>query len=259
MIDIHSHILPGIDDGADNIETTIEMLKVVQADRVKTIFATPHYYRGHFENDYNIVKRYVSDIRNWISLSNSDIKIEVLPGQEVFINNYTLRLYKEGIIGTLNNTRYMLVELPFDNLDNTTLDVIYELRLLGVVPIIAHPERYSYIIEKPSNINQLISEGCLFQINSGNIQGGINKQAKKTADTLIKHGICDFIASDVHRIGNRYTRVISAYEKVKKSNSKLGERILENMQKLIENMPIEHFSEKIKERHSIFDITTKKL
>lgn len=256
MIDIHSHILPGLDDGADTIETTIEMLKVVQADGVKTIFATPHYYRGHFENDYNLVKKYVSDIRNWISLSNSNIQIEVLPGQEVFINNYTLRLYKEGIIGTLNNTRYMLIELPFDNLDNTTLDVIYELRLLGVVPIIAHPERYSFIIEKPSNINQLITEGCLFQINSGNIEGTINKQAKKTADTLIKNGICDFIASDIHRIGNRYSRVISAYEKLTKTNSKLGERIMDNMQRLIENIPIKHVSEKIKEKRSIFSINT---
>jgi protein-tyrosine phosphatase len=259
MIDIHSHILPGIDDGADTIETTIEMLKVVQADGIKTIFATPHYYRGHFDNDYKQVKKYVNEIRNWISLSNSDIQIEILPGQEVFISNYTLMLYKEGIIGTLNNTRYMLVELPFDNLDNTTLDVLYELRLLGVIPIIAHPERYSYIIEKPSSINQLISEGCLFQINSGNILGGINKQAKRTADILIKHGICDFIASDVHRIGNRYSRVYSAYEKVKKDNSKLGKSLMDNMQKLIENTYIEHSSEKIKEKRNLFSITAKRL
>jgi protein-tyrosine phosphatase len=151
----------------------------------------------------------------------------------------------------------MLVELPFDNLENTTLDVIYELRLLGVIPIIAHPERYSYIIEKTSSINQLITEGCLFQINSGNIEGTINKQAKKTADTLIKHGICDFIGSDIHRISNRYYRIISAYEKVTKTNSKLGERIMDNMQKLIENISIEHVSEKIKEKRSIFSITSK--
>lgn len=259
MIDIHSHILPGIDDGADTIETTIEMLKVIQTNGVKTVFATPHYYRGYYENSYELVKTYAADIKNWISKTNTDIHVELLPGQEVFINNYTLRSYKEGIIGTLNNTRYMLVELPFDHLENSTLDVIYELRLLGVVPIIAHPERYSYIIEKPSNINQLVSEGCLFQINSGNIEGGINKSAKKAADTLIKHGICDFIASDIHRINSRYSKVVSAYEKVKKRDHKLGERIMNNMQKLIDNTPIEHAYERIKERKSIFNITTRGL
>lgn len=252
MIDIHSHIIPGIDDGADTIESSIEMLKVVQADGVKKIFATPHYYRGYYENGYELVKTYLSDMKNRISKSNPDIKLEILPGQEVFINNYSLELYKEGIIGTLGDTRYMLIELPFDYLDNKTLDIIYELRLLGVVPIIAHPERYSYIIEKPSSINQLINEGCLFQINSGNIEGGINKQAKKTADILISHGICDFIASDIHNIGIRYSKLSSAYEKIKKIDIKLGERILNNMQRLVDNLPIDHVCGTIKEKRSIF-------
>lgn len=257
MIDIHSHILPGIDDGAETMEAAVEMLKVVQGDGVKTIFATPHYYRGYYENDYVQISTYINEIKSYILKSNSEVTIEMLPGQEVFLNNYTLDLYKEGIIGTLNSTRYMLVELPFDYLDNSTLDVIYELRLLGVVPIIAHPERYSYIIEKPSRINQLIIEGCLFQINSGNINGGINKQAKKTADILIKHGICDFIASDIHRIGNRYSKVKLAYDKVTKMNESLGKRIMSNMQKLIENSPIEKVTERIKDRSRIFEIRAK--
>lgn len=255
MIDIHSHILPGIDDGADTIETTIEMLKVVQADGIKTIFATPHYYRGHFESNYVQVNTYVNEVKKYILKSNSEVTIEILPGQEVFLNNYTLDLYKKGIIGTLNNSKYMLVELPFDYLDNSTIDVIYELKLLGVVPIIAHPERYSYIIEKPSRINQLISEGCLFQINTGNIYGGVNKQARKTAEILIKHGICDFIASDIHRVGSRYSKVKLAYDKIAKNNFPLAGKLLSNMQGLIKNIKIESFSERIKDKRSIFDIT----
>lgn len=254
MIDIHSHILPGIDDGAESMEAALEMLKIIQADGVETIFATPHYYREYYEKDYEHVKLNITDLRNRILQSDQDIKIEILPGQEVFVNSYTLELYKEGIIGTLGSTRYMLVELPFDYLETKTLDMIYELRLLGVVPVIAHPERYSYIIEKPSSINELISEGCLFQINSENIVGGINKQAKKTADILIKHGICDFIASDIHRTGRRYSRVLSAWEKVKKTDSSLGDRIMENMEKLIRNLPIEHVTERIREKRSIFSI-----
>lgn len=259
MIDIHSHILPGIDDGAETMEASIEMLKVVQADGVNTIFATPHYYRGYYENDYEKVNSYINEIKNYILKSNSEISIKILPGQEVFINNYTLNLYEQGIIGTLNNTRYMLIELPFDYLDNSILDIIYELRLLGVVPIIAHPERYSYIIEKPSRINQLIMEGCLFQLNAANIYGGANKQAKKTADILIKHGICDFIASDIHRISSRYTKLKLAYEKVTKTNQTLGDRIITNMEKLLDNIPIEKMTERIKDKHKIFYITPREL
>lgn len=259
MIDIHSHILPGIDDGADTIEASIEMLKAVQADGVKIIFATPHYYRGCYENDYEQVNKYINEIKNYIEEMNCEVTMEILPGQEVFVNNYTLDLYKAGIIGTLNNTRYMLVELPCDYLKISTLDVLYELRILGVVPVIAHPERYSYIIEKPSRINQLITEGCLFQINTGNIYGGANKQAKRTAEILIKHGICDFIASDIHRIGNSYSKVRLAYDKVTKNNKTLGERLLENMQKLIDNIKIENPGEKIKDKRSIFDIVSREL
>lgn len=254
MIDIHSHILPGIDDGADTIEASIEMLKVVQADGIKTIFATPHYYRGYYENDCVQVNTYINEIKNYINDMNCEITIEILPGQEVFINNYTLDLYKDGIVGTLNNTRYMLVELPCDYLKISTIDVLYELRLLGVIPVIAHPERYSYIIEKPSRINELIMEGCLFQINAGNIYGGVNKQARKTADILIKHGICDFIASDIHKVGSKYSKIKLAYDRIAKTNTTLAKRLISNMEALINDIKIESFSEKIKDKHSIFDI-----
>ncbi|AKN31961.1 capsular biosynthesis protein CpsB [Clostridium carboxidivorans P7] len=99
------------------------------------------------------------------------IEMGIVPRQEIFVDKYAVELYKQGIIRGINDTKYILLELPMDYLDSKILDIIYELRLLDLNPIIAHPERYTFIIVDILKINDFIDEDCLFQINAGSIDG----------------------------------------------------------------------------------------
>ena len=252
MIDIHSHIVPGIDDGADTIETSLRMLKIAEDDGIKTIFATPHYYRGRFETDQNEVKGLIDELN--IRAREQNINIEILQGHEVYLDREILNLYREDKIKTLNNSRYLLIELPFDRLPDYALDMIYELRLLGVVPVIAHPERYMYFIKKPWEINKFIDEGCLFQLNGGSITGLFGKEIQKTSETFLKHGIISFIGSDAHTTNKRRPELKKFFDIIEKNYGELKRTLLNNVEKVINNEEILCTSEKIKDKRSIFDI-----
>jgi protein-tyrosine phosphatase len=245
MIDIHNHILPNIDDGADTIETSLEMLRIGQADGIKKIIATPHYGNGYFETPFQDVLKLVEDIN--MKAKENNIDIEILPGQEVFLNTHLLSSYKQGLISTLNNSKYMLIELPFDHMPKETFDIIYELRLLGITPIIAHPERYIYIIKKASTINQFIDEGCLFQLTSGSITGLFGKEVQRTAENLLRHRICHFIASDAHTINKRCPQIKKSFDKLRETAGEYVKILTNNVEKIMVNSYINHDLEKIRE------------
>ena len=206
MIDIHSHIVPGIDDGSKDIEMTINMLKKAEKSGTTDIIATPHFMRGRFEVEYNEVVKKVEELKE-ISRENN-IDINIYEGQEVYYSKNILEYYNDKMIGTINNTKYMLIELPMleFNIDEVT-NTIYELQIRGIVPIIAHPERYKPFIKKPSMINTLIKEGMLFQLNSGSLTGFFGKDVKKTATKYLENNIYSFIGSDAHRDRGRDTDI----------------------------------------------------
>lgn len=250
MVDLHSHILPGIDDGAKDMDMTLNMLKIAVSDGTKKIVATPHFCRGYYLNAYDDVVNLVEKVNH--KAKENDLDIEIYPGQEIFINKQVIEDYKQGIIKGIGGTRYMLIELPMDKMLKETFDVLYELRIQGVVPIIAHPERYMYIIEKPHKINEFINEGCLFQINSGSIKGVFGKTIQKAAETLIKHRVCNFIGSDAHTTRMRAPVIKKALELVNGIDEELYKDVISNGQKLLDDLSIASKAEKIKEKRSIF-------
>lgn len=251
MIDIHCHIIPAIDDGADKLETSLEMINIAKNDNIKKIIATPHYSTGRYENTYARVCEAVLSLNR--EITQRGIEFEVLVGQEVFLEKKTVQLYKAGIVKGLNNSRYMLVELPFDNIPEYTMDVLYELRICGIVPVLAHPERYEFIIKKPSLINDFIVEGCLFQINSHSVMGLFGKDVKKTSELLIENGICHFIASDAHGIGGRKPEVEKAYDKIQQINNEICRTLIENAHKLSNDETITQMVQKLQHKKSLFE------
>lgn len=204
MIDIHSHIINEIDDGSKSIEMTINMLKKAEQSGTTAIIATPHFMRGRFEVEYNEVLKKVEDLREIAKENNIDINIYA--GQEVYYSKNILDYYNDKMIGTINNTKYMLIEFPMldFNIDEV-INTIYELQIRGITPIIAHPERYKAFIKKPSMINSLIKEGMLFQLNAGSLTGAFGKDVKKTATKYLENNIYSFIGSDAHRDKGRDT------------------------------------------------------
>jgi protein-tyrosine phosphatase len=250
MLDIHNHSLPGIDDGAENMETTLEMLRVAKADGINQIIVTPHFCKYYYENNYQDVIKLINMVKGQAEEAN--IYMDIMPGQEVFLDEFTLELYKQGVIGTLNNSKYMLVEMDPRKLEEEILDVIYELRVQGVVPIIAHPERYVFIQENLSSLNYFLKEGCLFQLNAGSLMGKFGKSVEKTAFSLVNEGFCDFIASDAHSLGVRSPKIRKAFDITTEKSGKILEITEENCRILLNNGEIVINRELFKKKRRIF-------
>ena len=211
MIDIHSHIISGIDDGSKNTEMTIKMLEMAEESGTTDIVATPHFMRGRFEVTY---KEVIDEVENLKKLAKENfININIYSGQEVYYSRNILEYYNQGMIGTINNTRYMLIEFPMLEFNiEEAINTLYELQIRGIVPIIAHPERYKQFIKNPSQINLLIKEGMLFQVNAGSINGDFGRDVKKTAIKYLNNNIYSFIGSDAHRDKGRNTDIKNVIE-----------------------------------------------
>jgi len=236
MIDVHSHILPGIDDGSKNLDVTASMLKIAQDDGIDKIIVTPHYVTGIFENSYDDVLKSLNNVNSLIQ--DKGLNIKLVPGQEIFLDRYTLDLYKDGILRGINGGSYLLCELPMDKLPEDAMDMIYELHVAGARVIIAHPERYMYFVNDLTLINDFIKEECYFQINSGSISGIFGHEVKKTAKLMIKNGICDFIGTDAHNADTRSPKIKNAIEKSEDYLKGIKDTLIKNPYFLLNNEEI---------------------
>ena len=205
MIDIHSHILPGVDDGAKTLEEAISMIKVAQENGIKSIFATPHYieHEGYKDANENI------EIFNLLNttLKKEKINVDIYSGQEIFITPELINLVEEKKVSTLNNSRYVLIELPMYDIPRFDENLIYSLRLKGYVPIIAHPERNRKIVDDPNILYNFIKLGALAQLNLSSLGGYYGEAIKNTAKILVEHNMIHFVGSDAHSLDPRPMRI----------------------------------------------------
>ena len=250
IVDIHSHILPGIDDGSKSIKMSIDMIKRSYEEGTRDIIATPHFRRGCFDTPYNEVKDIVKYFNSLIKEEGLDIRIHY--GQEVYYSDKMIEDLEKGFIGTINGGRYLLLEFPMRKIPSEAIDYIYELSIRGIIPIIAHPERYSDVIRKPEVLNDFIEEGCLFQLNAGSIRGDFGKDSKRVAEALIKNGVYSFIGSDAHNDRSRRTGIREECKEVFKSNIALRKIFMENSIKLLNNDEIEFTGNLIRKKRGLF-------
>lgn len=157
MIDIHSHILPELDDGAGNIKESVEMARKAVEQGITDIIATPHYYKGKYDNDKEKVERKTWQLNR--VLDELDIPLKVWPGQEIRISDELLEDYDNNSVMALNGSQYMLLELPSNHVPRYTERLIYDLQMKRITPIIAHPERNLEIIRNPHLLEELIWKG----------------------------------------------------------------------------------------------------
>lgn len=221
MTDIHSHILFDVDDGARTLEESIELLKRMHELGFNNVILTPHYIKGSEysrENQEKINK--IKEIKN--ELLNQNININIYLGNEIFVNNEIYDLIKTGHIHTLNNTRYILIELPFHNQIVNLEDIIYELKIKGLIPIIAHPERYTYFQKNYKEVDRLKEEGFLFQGNYASILGYYGKESQKLLKYMLKKQYIDYLGTDVHRTTKTY--VLDNFKKIEKHIIKITKK-----------------------------------
>ncbi|WP_147590089.1 tyrosine-protein phosphatase [Clostridium polynesiense] len=234
MIDFHSHIMWGVDDGSKDIEMSGEMVKNSILQEVAGICATPHFIIDEQEIDADL---YYSRLNKLKELYGRDINI--LSGLEIYINPNIPKYYKEKKIWGLNNSRYVLIELPMRDYPVYTQDVFHELLVLGAIPVIAHPERNFKIQKDIKLLEEILEQGALAQLNAGSICGMFGEAVKNMAEVLVKRNMIHIIGSDGHNNHRRRTDVISAFQKVKNINPELYRWMDENNYNIINDLKVE--------------------
>ena len=253
MVDLHSHLIWNIDDGSKSKEMTTNMLKQAVSGGTTKLVLTPHYLKGHYEVQINNVKERANEVKELVK--ELGLNLEVYCGQEVYYSEHILENYLNKEIGTINDSRYMLIEFNMRNFSiEEVVDVLYELQLSGIVPVIAHPERYYRFINKPSLINEFINEGALFQLNLGSITGDFGKDVRKTAEIFLKNKIYSFIGSDAHRDENRNPDMSKGVEALKSMDRDYFSYIKDSGERLLKNEEILFLGSKIKEKKGLLGL-----
>ena len=240
MIDKHSHILPEIDDGCRNFEDSIKALQEIESKGIKKIILTPHYIKGSsFACNNKEKKKLLEELQKQIKEKN--IKVELYLGNEIYVDNDLEGLIKNDEVMTLNNSKYILFELPMNNVVNNLKEVIFDLRSRGFVPILAHPERYFYYQNNSEELISLIEQGCLLQGNLGSLIGLYGKRSKKCLKKLLMHNLIHFMATDVHHSNSKIYILLDeaiAALKIIMGEEETKKLIIENPQKVINNQEI---------------------
>lgn len=197
MIDIHTHILPGVDDGASDMEESIKILEKGRNEGIKTFVLTPHIRDNSDWNKIDYIKKTFVSLNKKCMERGLDVKL--ILGAELFLTSDLLDRLKNNTIATINGRgRYVLVELPFYQMPIYTDDVLFKLLMEEFVPIIAHPERYLYLNGKDEIIKKWLENGIMIQINTGSLNGRYGGEVKRSAKKFLKNGFVHFLGSDVH-------------------------------------------------------------
>jgi protein-tyrosine phosphatase len=201
MFDLHSHLLPEIDDGAADIETSLAMARAYVDQGVQYVACTPHILPGLYHNTGSQIRRAVALLQ--ARLDDAGIPLRLLPGADNhMVSDFTVRL-REGCLLTLADSPYVLVEPPHHVAPARLEDFFFDLLLAGYVPILTHPERLSWIESKYDVIKRLASRGVWMQITSSSLRGRFGRRARYWCERLLGDGIVHILATDAHNTTTR--------------------------------------------------------
>ncbi|WP_339226783.1 CpsB/CapC family capsule biosynthesis tyrosine phosphatase [Oceanobacillus sp. FSL K6-2867] len=234
MIDIHSHILPGVDDGAKTEEDSLEMARAAVAQGITTIIATPHHRNGKYDNDAHSILNHVAILNELFAKENIDL--QVLAGQETRINGDMVEDIEKGELLPLNGSKYLFVEFPSGQVPRYASQMLFDIQVAGYTPIIVHPERNQELIEHPAKLYEFVKKGALTQVTAASLLGKFGKNIQKFSNQLIESNLTHFIASDAHNTNSRGFVMDEAFQQLKRTyGSDYHYMFLENSQLLVEN------------------------
>ena len=242
MIDIHTHILPNIDDGSKSIEETFNLIKEAKSVGFDSIVLTSHYMEGYYETNSPEREVWLDAIRENLEAKNIDIKLYL--GNEIYMSENIIKLLEEGKATTMNNTSYVLFEMPLNAEPLNLYDIIYEMQQYKIVPILAHPERYSFVQQDPELIYDLIQKGVLMQANYGSIIGQYGEKAQVIVKKFFENNMIHMLGSDVHRQNTIYPKIPEILMEI--NEEKLKELTTINPRLVLQNKRID-----IEEPHKI--------
>lgn len=237
MIDIHNHMLFGVDDGAKTIEDSIALIKDAINKGVSHIIFTPHYK----PNDKSIVSDMKKVSQNFDVLKHivydEKLNVELYLGNEIYFRSNFYELLENGEFNTLAGSKYILIEFNVISTPKNIPEMCYESRIKGYIPIIAHVERYESLYNNNSLLNEILNEGAHLQVNASTILNMESKESYKFASHLLKNELVSFVASDVHNLDSRGFYLDIAYKRVKKlCGDNYADKIFYiNQQKILSN------------------------
>ncbi|MDD3123517.1 MAG: hypothetical protein PHC62_08420 [Candidatus Izemoplasmatales bacterium] len=216
MIDIHTHILPFVDDGSKDLESSLNLVRESVSFGVTDLFLTPHYYKSRnylssYQENKKVFDMLVSEV------DHLKIPVTLHLGNEIFYQFEAVEKLRQHVVSPLGNSKMVLIEFVTFEEEEDIVEAIHNMKALGFIPIIAHIERYSYI-KNISDYEIIKKMGALIQINAGSVVGASGSQSKKLVWKLMKLGLVDFVASDIHTFRKNYLK--DAYELVSKKFDK---------------------------------------
>lgn len=235
MIDVHTHIIPNIDDGSKNAEETFKLINEAKEAGFTDIILTPHYITNYYETPGTEVNFWTESLQKIVNEKNLGVKLH--SGMEIYISDEISELVKNGKIITLAGSKYILIEFPMNTKMKSVDEILFIMRNMGYKIIIAHPERYKYIQDNIEYAMQLVEEGCMLQSNYGSIVDIYGKEAQKTLKKLLKMNLVSFLGTDTHKEGTIYQIMPKILKKLRKiiPEEKLYELTTENPKKILEN------------------------
>lgn len=201
MIDLHCHLLPGIDDGSQSLQMSVDMARMATADGTNVLACTPHILPTVYDNDGPTIKAAVAILRKALELAQ--IPLRLVTGADVHLAPDLVTGLKNGRVLTLNDSRYLLLEPPHHVIPPRLAEYIFGLHTAGYVPILTHPERLSWIDGHYSLIEQLAHNGTLMQLTAGSLTGRFGRRPRYWAERMLDEGLCHLLASDGHNVDGR--------------------------------------------------------
>lgn len=249
MIDIHCHILAGIDDGAADFTESLEMAQAAAKEGIKKIIATPHHQNGSYVNYKDDIIQKTKELNEY--LQSEQVMVEILPGQETRIYGEMVEDYEQGEVLTLADvSTYVFVELPSGHVPRYTEQLLFDLQMKGLTPIIVHPERNAELIEQPDKLYQFVKNGAATQVTAASLVGYFGKKIQKFSEDLIQANLTHFIASDAHNTTTRAFKMEEALEAVKgKFGTDILFMLMDNSELIVDGKDIfREYPERIKKK-----------
>ncbi|QGG47292.1 tyrosine-protein phosphatase [Heliorestis convoluta] len=213
ITDIHTHILPGLDDGARTIEEALQMAQQAHSQGITHLIATPHYIEDSVITKPDVIIKACQALQG--KLQEQQIPLTIYPGQEIFLSPHSAHQYDQGQLLTLAGTDYILIELPLQTYPHWVADSIYELTLRGLKPILAHPERYRHYSNNLEALQELTAAGLHLQINASSITGHMGPRAQQKAKKMLQAGLITYLGSDAHSPRTRTFHLTEALRTLK--------------------------------------------
>lgn len=232
MIDLHCHILPCVDDGAENIEASIAMAEKAISQGITHILCTPHHNNGKYENTKSEVISRVSSLQ--AELDKRNLPLTVLEGQEVRITGDLIEdIRNDKILFTDLEDTYILIEFPTMEVPSYTEQIFFELLRMGKTPVIVHPERNAHFRKDPNNLIPFLEMGCLAQLTAPSYVGIFGKDIQKTAKIMVEHNLVQMVASDAHGVNKRTFYLKEAYDSI---STEYGIERMEHMKQVSKDL-----------------------